>query len=110
MTKGNKYTRREVISNMAVAVAVVASGAITLPTEVSAQSSQQGWRVLKYSFGWNHHQNLGRILLYLENYNQNPVRIDVASAEEFAALVAILKEDHVYWNSSEWLHTGNEPI
>ena len=111
MTKKSRYTRRQVISN--VAATTVAATTVTFPDETVASTAQfmqsRRWRVREYQFGWNHIQRKGTIRLFLENYNQNPVVLNVGESGEFTCYVAILRESPVFFDSSGWLSIGYTP-
>ena len=65
----------------------------------------QAARVSGFSFGWNTKSRNGILYLYLEN-GSTPATINVASPDEFAGYLTILKESHVFFDSNGWLHTG----
>lgn len=110
MAQDKNYTRREVISTVGavVASAVIVNSAGEAFAEEPAQNRE--YRVQRYSFGWNYTQKKGRVNVWLEKYNRNPVKINVASPLEFAGYTTILKEEPVFLNTNGWLHTGVESI
>ena len=106
MAKAKGYTRRQVIGTMTAAVATTsifeASAAEAGP---NASQQVQAARVTGYSFGWNTRSRNGILYLYLEN-GLTPATISVASPDEFAGYLTILKEANVAFDSNGWLHTG----
>lgn len=109
MAKSRSYTRREVLGTMTAAAAITT--AINLPAKATSNSTPQTrWRVERYSFGWNATQRRGIVRVWLANYNRNPFSINVATPQEFAGYVTILKEDTVFIDSSGWLYSGAETV
>lgn len=104
------YSRREVIGTLGAAA--LATSVVALPTvDAEGVSLPQVRRVTSYRLGWNvGQQRRGAIILNLEN-PAPPAIIRVASPQELSAILAILKEEPVYYNSSTgWLRTGAEEI
>jgi len=107
MAKKRDYTRREVINSLGAAA--LGASAVSMPIEVSGQSSSSIRLVTRYRLGWNHLRGNGVILLYLQA-TRTPIRIEVTSLEQFAGYLAILKETPVYYDARGWVSTGAEEI
>jgi len=108
MAKGKGYSRRQVIGTMTAVVAATAAAEATATAFGYAASPQvQAARVTRFSFGWNTRGRNGILYLYLEN-GSTPATINVASPDEFAGYLTILKESHVFFDSNGWLYTGSQ--
>ena len=109
MAKARTYARRQVIGAMAAAAVATtatfeASAAEAGPTE---SPQVQAARVTRFSFGWNTKSKNGILYLYLEN-GSTPATVNVASPDEFAGYLTILKEPAVFFDSNGWLYTGTQ--
>jgi hypothetical protein len=108
MAKGRSFTRRQVIGTMAAVVASTATAEATATAFGPAANPQvQAARVTRFSFGWNTRGKNGILYLYLENSN-TPATINVASPDEFAGYLTILKEPQVFFDSNGWVYTGTQ--
>lgn len=108
MPKAKSYTRRHVIGTMAAAVATTAVAETTATAFGPAASPQvQAARITRFSFGWNTRGKNGILYLYLEN-GSTPATINVASPDEFAGYLTILKEPQAFFDSNGWLYTGTQ--
>jgi hypothetical protein len=108
MAKAKSYTRRQVIGTVAAAVATTAAFEASAAESGPNESQQfQAARVAGYAFGWNPGRRTGIVYLYMENGSM-PATINVASPDEFAGYLAILKEQQVYFDSNGWLYTGTK--
>ncbi|MCI0744743.1 MAG: hypothetical protein L0Y58_04980 [Verrucomicrobia subdivision 3 bacterium] len=65
-------------------------------------------QIINYGLHWNPQTKEGRIILDLGD--ENPVPVPVASAEEFAALAAVLNEKPVYLEANGAISTGWQPV
>jgi hypothetical protein len=93
---------------MAATVATTATAtAITEGAGANSLQQVQAARVVGYSFGWNTGRRSGIVYLYLENGSQ-PATINVASPDEFAGYLAILKDQQAFFDSNGWLYTGTQ--
>ena len=108
MAKAKSYTRRQVIGTMAAAVATTATFEASA-AEFGPNSSPQvqAARVVRYAFGWNSARRAGIVYLYMEN-GSTPATINVASPDEFAGYLAILKEQQAFFDSNGWLYAGTQ--
>ena len=108
MSKCKSYSRRQVIGTMAAAVATTAVAEGTASSSGPAVTTQvQAARVVRYSFGWNTSRRTGILYLYIEN-GSTPATINVASPDEFAGYLTILKEPQVFYDSNGWLYAGTQ--
>lgn len=108
MAKEKNYTRRQVVSTIAATVASTAvATAMTEAAGADSVQQVQAARVVGYSFGWNAGRRSGIVYLYLENGSQ-PATINVASPDEFAGYLAILKEQQAFFDSNGWLYTSTQ--
>jgi hypothetical protein len=65
-------------------------------------------KILRYGLGWNPNTKQGAITLDVGD--AQPMRVPVSSAEEFAALAAVLNEEPVFLDTTNgFIVTGWEP-